>query len=475
MRLRVKLLTCSVFLNSFYLHGVESLSGSESRPDPLINRCSVHVTCSDYRMALQRVAVIGAGAAGLCAARHILSRPNSFARPVVFELTDNIGGTWCYDERVGNYDNGRPVHSSMYRDLRTNLPKEVMMFPDFPFDPQLSSFLPHQEVQRYLERYCHSHNIRPHIRFNTAVENVRPVVEEETTTWEVTSCDSSGGQKTETFDSVFVCSGHYSDPHIPDIPGVENFKGEVLHSHSYRYAEPFSGQSVVVLGAKASGLDISIELAKVGAQVTLSHGRPRLTFPLPSGIQQSSPVVAVQDDGSVRFQDGSVGRADVLMFCTGYNFRYTFLDADQLSLEIQDHMVSPLYRFLTPPAFPSLFFIGICKIICPFPNFDCQVQFALAVLDGSVSLPSRAEMEDEVRRELQEKVERGVQRRHLLIMEKDQWEYCRTLAHAAGFPPLPPVVRSLYEEVWRQRQIHPQSYRSLNYRLISDTQWELID
>lgn len=43
--------------------------------------------------------------------------------------------------------------------------------------------------------------------------------------------------------------------------------GKVLHSHSYRYAEPFSGQSVVVLGANASGLDISIELAKVGAQV----------------------------------------------------------------------------------------------------------------------------------------------------------------------------------------------------------------
>lgn len=38
------------------------------------------------------------------------------------------------------------------------------MFPDFPFDPQLNSFLPHQEVQRYLERYCQSHHIRPHIR-----------------------------------------------------------------------------------------------------------------------------------------------------------------------------------------------------------------------------------------------------------------------------------------------------------------------
>ena len=39
--------------------------------------------------------------------------------------------------------------------------------------------------------------------------------------------------------------------------------------------------------------------------------------------------------------------------------------------------MSPLYRFLCPPAFPSLFFIGICKIICPFPNFDCQVSVSV--------------------------------------------------------------------------------------------------
>lgn len=65
-----------------------------------------------------RVAVIGAGAAGLCVARHILSHPNVFAPPVVFELSENIGGTWCYDERVGRSDDGRLIHSSMYRDLR---------------------------------------------------------------------------------------------------------------------------------------------------------------------------------------------------------------------------------------------------------------------------------------------------------------------------------------------------------------------
>ncbi|KAM9846255.1 uncharacterized protein ACBR49_009563 [Aulostomus maculatus] len=432
------------------------------------------------RTALQRVAVVGAGAAGLCVARHVLSRPDSFTPPVLFELAANIGGTWCYEERVGTLANGRPVHSSMYRDLRTNLPKEVMMFPDFPFDPNLNSFLPHQEVQCYLERYCHHHNIRPHIRFNTAVEHVKPVAmkkstEEERTTWEVRSCDSSGHQETETFDSVFVCSGHYSDPLVPDVPGIRFFKGTALHSHDYRFAEPFSGQTVVVLGARASGLDISMELARAGAKVTLSHALPRFTFPLPTGIQEAHPVVAVQEDGSICFQDGSVADADFLLFCTGYKFQYPFLDAAQLGLEIQDHLVAPLYRFLMPPAFPSLFFIGICKFICPFPNFHCQVQFALAVLDGSVRLPPQAQMESEVWQELREKADRGVEQRHLLMMEQDQWEYCQALAHVAGFPPLPPVVRSLYEEVLHQRRIHPENYRRLNYRLSSESQWELVD
>lgn len=65
-----------------------------------------------------RVAVVGAGAAGLCVARHILARAETFDPPVMYELTDHVGGTWFYEERVGTYDNGLPVQSSMYRNLR---------------------------------------------------------------------------------------------------------------------------------------------------------------------------------------------------------------------------------------------------------------------------------------------------------------------------------------------------------------------
>lgn len=43
------------------------------------------------------------------------------------------------------------------------------MFPDFPFESQLSSFLPHQEIQRYLEKYCQKYHVLPHIRVSYSV------------------------------------------------------------------------------------------------------------------------------------------------------------------------------------------------------------------------------------------------------------------------------------------------------------------
>ncbi|XP_057177519.1 uncharacterized protein LOC130546336 isoform X2 [Triplophysa rosa] len=426
-----------------------------------------------------RVAVIGAGAAGLCAARHILFWPDVFDSPVVYELTEHVGGTWFYEDRVGTYDNGYPIHSSMYGNLRTNLPKEVMMFPDFPFDDHLPSFLHHTSVQQYLEKYCESRDIAPHIKFNTVVEKVKPVSMETETggavTWEVISRDTCGDQNTQTFDSVFVCSGHYSDPHLPYIPGIEDFKGKVFHSHWYRHPEPFANKSVVVLGGGASGVDISIELAHVHAQVILSHNKPSLAFPLHLGIQQATPVVKVSADGSLHFQDGSVTKADVLLLCTGYNFNFPFLCLSELGLEIRDHIVTPLYKFLLPPAFPSIFFIGICKIISPFVHFHCQVKFALAILEGSVKLPNQLEIEKEAQGEMQRKLEKGVQVKHLLNMDSEQWGYYLELARMGRFTPLNPVIQSLYEEVGRQRRKQPLTYKQMNYRLIDATQWEILE
>ena len=67
------------------------------------------------------VCVIGAGAAGLCAVKHLLEynrreRPEVKISPTVFEKSQTVGGLW-------NYEEGDNPHSSIYRGLKTNLPK----------------------------------------------------------------------------------------------------------------------------------------------------------------------------------------------------------------------------------------------------------------------------------------------------------------------------------------------------------------
>uniref|UniRef100_A0A8C9WK47 Flavin-containing monooxygenase n=1 Tax=Scleropages formosus TaxID=113540 RepID=A0A8C9WK47_SCLFO len=418
----------------------------------------------------------------LCAAQHLLSRPETFAPPVVFEMTERVGGTWVYEERTGVYDNGWPIHSSMYRDLRTNLPKEVMMFPDFPFDPKLPSFLSHRDVLQYLERYCE--HFDPFLcQFGTMVEEVKPITVmtgEGKTTWEVTSCAASGGRRTDTFDSVFICNGLGLQTIFVVMEGAWKYpvvlgilKG-VLHNVMKILPSLGSAEDLKRLSGQLGISGIWFLVSLVSVQVILSHGNTPIKCLFPTGVHQAPPISKVLENGELQFLDGSLAHPQVLLFCTGYKFNYPFLDTNILGLQIQDHWISPLYKFLVPPAFPSLFIVGICKIICPFPHFDCQVRFALAVLDGTITLPSQADMEEQIERETEERIKEGLELNQL-TMKSRQWKYYQMLANMAGFKPPPPVTRSLLEEVMSQRQKHPRQYREFNYRIVNDTQWELLE
>lgn len=62
---------------------------------------------------------------------------------------------------------------------------------------------------------------------------------------------------------------------MPKIPGIEKFPGMIVHSHSYRKPENFSGKSVLILGAAASGVDIALDLANHAIRIYLSHNNER--------------------------------------------------------------------------------------------------------------------------------------------------------------------------------------------------------
>ena len=70
-------------------------------------------------MQKRTVAIVGAGAAGLCAARHLIAGENNHLFDCcVFEATGRVSGTWVYTNQTEIDNYGLPIFSSMYKNLR---------------------------------------------------------------------------------------------------------------------------------------------------------------------------------------------------------------------------------------------------------------------------------------------------------------------------------------------------------------------
>ena len=61
-----------------------------------------------------RIAVVGAGPAGLCALRHLLCHHAETVEPIAFERNDRIGGVWLYTDNICK----TPLHSAVYDSMR---------------------------------------------------------------------------------------------------------------------------------------------------------------------------------------------------------------------------------------------------------------------------------------------------------------------------------------------------------------------
>jgi len=85
---------------------------------------------------------------------------------------------------------------------------------------------------------------------------------------------------------VVIATGYNGEPVVPVIPGIETFRGKVLHSADYTDAKPFARRAVLVIGMGNTGAEIALDLAEGGARPTLSvrngvHVVPRDLFGIP--------------------------------------------------------------------------------------------------------------------------------------------------------------------------------------------------
>ncbi|KAM0931687.1 hypothetical protein ACQ4PT_000190 [Festuca glaucescens] len=173
-----------------------------------------------------RVAVIGAGAAGLVAARELRREGHD---AVVFERAAGVGGTWLYNPAASADPLGAgSVHSSLYASLRTNIPRECMGFFDFPFVADESTGDPrrypgHDEVLRYLEMFARRFDLHGLVRLEREVVRVRK--DASAASWRVVYSRKLAGAvsdelEEEVFDAVVVCNGHFTEPRLAGIAGM---------------------------------------------------------------------------------------------------------------------------------------------------------------------------------------------------------------------------------------------------------------
>lgn len=200
----------------------------------------------------QTVAIIGAGIAGLCTAKTLLSLGYSVT---VFEKEADLGGVWSASRR--------------YPGLTTQNPRETYCFSDWPMPADYPEWPSGAQMQAYLQSYADHFGVTPHIRFATAVERTTPLAGDAgwTLGW-----NFDGQSHEETFDWLIACNGIFSIPSVPSWPGTDAFTaagGQVLHTSQFTNPELARNRNVLVIGYGKSSCDVANAVAPISASTSM--------------------------------------------------------------------------------------------------------------------------------------------------------------------------------------------------------------
>lgn len=310
------------------------------------------------------VVVIGGGQAGLAAGYHL---QRAGLRFIIIDAACQIGGSW----------------SQYYESLRLFSPARYAALPGFPFGGNPDSYPTRDEVVAYLQAYATYFNLP--IVSNTSIQAVQ---RRDKHFWSATTAGT-----VYPSDSLIAATGSFRTPTIPQLPGQEHFRGQILHAADYRTPDPFRGKRVIVVGAGNSAVQIGSEVAEV-ARVTLAVRHPvrfapqrvlgydihhwldwtRLEY-LPWLQDQSAPVLdtgvyqqalaANKPDQRPMFcgftQDGvwwsgnEYERVDAIIFATGYSTRMPYL----ANLAALDSSGAPLHHKGISRVVPGLYYVGL--------------------------------------------------------------------------------------------------------------------
>ncbi|XP_077870034.1 flavin-containing monooxygenase 5-like, partial [Saccoglossus kowalevskii] len=290
----------------------------------------------------QRVAIIGAGVAGLLSIKSCLEEG---LVPVCLERHDDLGGIWYYGDELR-----KGQVAATYDSVVTNISKEMLCFSDFPFPKEWPPFIPHKKVHQYLHSYAEHFGLKKYIRYNQDVLSIEKSGDDG---WNVVSMNSDGRVK-EIFDHLMVCTGIYNKIHYPSYPGLDEFTGIQIHANQYRNTTGLTNKRIVVVGAGFTAGEISCELARTGST--------------------------------------EIENIDVVIFATGYEISLPVLKHDW----VFDGDNMQLYKYVFPVRVENPEKLAIIGMIAPFsavwPCMELQARWATRVFTKNLKLPKKEEM-----------------------------------------------------------------------------------
>jgi len=219
------------------------------------------------------VLVIGGGQAGLTVAARLIRLG---VDTLVIDRHERVGDNW----------------RKRYHSLALHNHTDVNHLPYMPFPDSWPNYLPKDMIADWFEAYAWAMEIN----FWTGTELAGGSYDEASGQWNVVVRRRDGTERSLRPRHLIFANGIVGEPHIPKLPGLEDFKGDVLHTAAFTTGAQWRGKKALVLGTGNSAHDVAQDLHSNGVDTTMIQRGPTTVVSIaPSaklvyGIYQDIPL-----------------------------------------------------------------------------------------------------------------------------------------------------------------------------------------
>lgn len=272
--------------NLHELKGFEEKIGERRPTGAAYSRNFGGTNWKDQRIASERyidreptVLVVGGGQAGLTVAATL---GHLSVDTLVIDRLARVGDCW----------------RTRYHSLALHNPTDFNHLPYMPFPPNWPVYLPKDMLADWFEAYV----MAMEINFWTSTELARGSYDDAAGRWSVVVRNTTDGrERTLRPKHLVFANGLVGEPSIPDLPGLRDFKGDLMHTSAFSNGAHWRGRKALVLGTGSSGHDIAQDLHANGVQTTLIQRGPSMVL----SINPSAKLTYAVYDG-VPLDDGDL-------------------------------------------------------------------------------------------------------------------------------------------------------------------------